>query len=363
MPPRRRPRSTGRARRTRSCLRSARSSAGTACSTRSAASRSCCSYGPVAAWRAFAPGMSPGTRRRRAERATCGHSATAPRSRRRVHGGDRRRRSTRFQAAHGAARDGRRCCSARSCSSPAPVRVTGVTPTVGATVQPGPVLDDHLDGPAGDDRSSTQAQQSEVEGRRPGHDHTARQQHDARAASRTSGRSRRPRRAPTRAARAAASSTPTIEVDVTPTAPGRDRPPRPGAGQRLDHDRQRAATRSSCRSTRCSRSPPAATRSRRSPPAALTTSSASRLGLFDDADGLVQVSGNRLAAGQRVVVPTPMSAALLRSLELRRHVDQDLRQRSLPVTRARRRQLHRPTPASCSRSSGRPARGSRRCCT
>jgi hypothetical protein len=27
-------------------------------------------------------------------------------------------------------------------------------------------------------------------------------------------------------------------------------------------------------------------------------------GLFDDADGLVQVTGNRLAAGQRVVVPT-----------------------------------------------------------
>ncbi len=28
------------------------------------------------------------------------------------------------------------------------------------------------------------------------------------------------------------------------------------------------------------------------------------LGLFDDAAGLVQVSGSRLAAGQRVVVPT-----------------------------------------------------------
>jgi hypothetical protein len=27
------------------------------------------------------------------------------------------------------------------------------------------------------------------------------------------------------------------------------------------------------------------------------------LGLFDDADGLVQVSGSTLAAGQRVVVP------------------------------------------------------------
>jgi hypothetical protein len=28
------------------------------------------------------------------------------------------------------------------------------------------------------------------------------------------------------------------------------------------------------------------------------------LGLFDDADGLVQVSGSGLAAGQQVVVPT-----------------------------------------------------------
>ena len=28
------------------------------------------------------------------------------------------------------------------------------------------------------------------------------------------------------------------------------------------------------------------------------------LGLFDDADGLVQVTGSGLAAGQRVVVPT-----------------------------------------------------------
>jgi hypothetical protein len=28
------------------------------------------------------------------------------------------------------------------------------------------------------------------------------------------------------------------------------------------------------------------------------------LGLFDDADGLVQVSGSELAAGQEVVVPT-----------------------------------------------------------
>ena len=57
-------------------------------------------------------------------------------------------------------------------------------------------------------------------------------------------------------------------VRRAPDRPGRDRRPRPGAGQCVDHDRQRHATRWSCRSMRCWRSPAAATRSRRSAAAA-----------------------------------------------------------------------------------------------
>ena len=96
---------------------------------------------------------------------------------------------------------------------------------------------------------------------------------------------------------------PTIEVDVTPSEPQRDRPPRRGAGDGVDHDRERPQARCRCRSTRCWRWRAAAMRSR-SPKAACTASRRSTLGLFDDAEGLVQVSGHGVSAGQRVVVPS-----------------------------------------------------------
>ena len=96
---------------------------------------------------------------------------------------------------------------------------------------------------------------------------------------------------------------PTIAVDAVPTDPARDRRSRPGAGQRVDHDRQRQqrARGPGRRAARAVRA--GATRSRRSAPAAAHHLVPVTTGLFDDADGLVQVSGSGLAAGQRVVVP------------------------------------------------------------
>ena len=63
----------------------------------------------------------------------------------------------------------------------------------------------------------------------------------------------------------------------------------------------------SCPSTPCWPSRAAATPSRWSVADGVHHLVAVTLGLFDDADGLVQVTGSGLAAGQRVVVPGAMT--------------------------------------------------------
>ena len=183
---------------------------------------------------------------------------------------------------------------------PGAVRVTGVTPTLGATVQPGPVLTVTSTARqvqiALDAASSSRTSRSATRSRSPCRT-TARR----RGGSPTSARSRRRRRA--RATRAAARARRRSRSNVDPDRPGGDRPPRPGAGERLDHDRERRerARRAGGRTARARRRrlrPRGDRRRRRASPRR------GDLGLFDDADGLVQVSGAGLAAGQRVVVPS-----------------------------------------------------------
>ena len=106
---------------------------------------------------------------------------------------------------------------------------------------------------------------------------------------------------PARAAAAGVGS-PTITVEVTPTDPDRDRQPRPGAGAGLDHDRDvNNALVVPVDALLALAGGGYAVEEvvvRRGPSLVPVT-----LGLFDDADGLVQVSGPGVAAGQRVVVP------------------------------------------------------------
>jgi hypothetical protein len=95
-------------------------------------------YGPVAAWRAFVPGMSPGkdVAELNANLDALGYG----------HGlkGDSFTAATAaaieaFQSAHGIDATGR-LLQGSVVFEPGAVRVTAVTPTLGATVQPGPVL-------------------------------------------------------------------------------------------------------------------------------------------------------------------------------------------------------------------------------
>ena len=169
----------------------------------------------------------------------------------------------------------------------------------GAAVQPGPVLVDDLDR-ARVTIALDAASADPREGRRPG----PRSRSRTTRARRREGLVRRHRRDGARGQRQRRRfGSPTIEVDVTPHRSRRDRQPRPGARECLDHDGAARATSWPFRSTRCWRSRTAATRSRSSRADGTRRLVAVSLGLFDDADGLVQVSGSGSRAGQRVVVP------------------------------------------------------------
>ena len=253
---------------------------------------------PVAAWRAFAAGMSPG------------RDVAELNANLRALGYGHELAGDAFTAATAAAIDAFQSGARRQPDRPASARLGRLRARAGAGdgCHPDRRCDRAARARAGRHRpragrsrsSSTPPSRAERQGRRPGHDHAARQPDDAGAGLlRRDGASHRP--APVTRERRLEHAHDRGRRDAD--RPGRDRAPRPGAGQRLDHDRERRRTRSSSRSTRCSRSRAAATRSRRSEPPAAHHLVAVSVGLFDDADGLVQVSGSGLAAGQRVVVP------------------------------------------------------------
>ena len=173
----------------------------------------------------------------------------------------------------------------------------------------------------------------------------------------------------------------TIAGRRDPDRSGGDRRSRPGAGQRLDHDRERQQRARRARSTRCSRSRAAATRSRRSAPAACTT--------WWRSDRPVR-RRRRTRPGQRQRASRPGSASWCRANERRGGItartasaatrparpgdggddavlELDDVTKTYPARaaggRARRRSASASTAASWSRSSARPGRASRRCCT
>jgi peptidoglycan hydrolase-like protein with peptidoglycan-binding domain len=189
-------------------------------------------YGAVAAWRAFAPGMSPGedVAELNANLAALGYGKGLS--------GDVFTSSTAaavdaFQTAHGESPTGQLLLGS-VVFEPGAARVTGVTPTLGATVQPGPVLTITLtarqvqialdaalqsDITVGDTVTITLPDNQTTPGR---------VSYVGTVATTPSGEGDQ-----------GGSSGPTIAVNVTPTDPGGHRPSRPGAGERLDHHRQR----------------------------------------------------------------------------------------------------------------------------
>jgi hypothetical protein len=251
-------------------------------------------YGRVVSWRSFIAGMSPG--RDVAElnanlralgygRGLTGDAFTA---------GTAAALGT-FQAAHGLSQTGNLLLGAVVFES-GPVRVTSVTPTVGATVQAGPVLAvtstarqvtialdavQQAEVKVGDavtitlpDNQTTPGKVSYV---------------GAVATAPSSGQG--------------GSSTPTIEVDVTPTDPA--------ATGRLDQ----APVNVSITTASVANAlvvPVTALLALASGGYAVETVGARgvhqlvavNLGLFDDAEGLVQVTGSGLRVGQRIVVPS-----------------------------------------------------------
>ena len=88
-----------------------------------------------------------------------------------------------------------------------------------------------------------------------------------------------------------------------PDRPGRHRDVGPGTGERDDHDRERQQRAGRARRRPLGPIGRRATRWRWRAPTESRHLVPVTLGLFDDADGLVQVSGSGLAAGERVVVP------------------------------------------------------------
>jgi peptidoglycan hydrolase-like protein with peptidoglycan-binding domain len=203
----------------------------------------------------------------------------------------------RFQAAHGVLQTGQLLLGA-VVFEPGSVRVTSVTPTVGTTVQAGPVLgitstrrqvtielDAALqsDVKVGDPVTITLPDNSTTPGR---------VSHVGTVAT-----------TPSNNSSSSSSSTPTIEVDVTPTDPA--------ATGHLDQ----APVNVSITNASVSDAlvvPVNALLSLANGGYAVEEVAAGgahhlvavQLGLFDDQDELVQVTGAGLAAGQRVVVPS-----------------------------------------------------------
>jgi hypothetical protein len=253
-------------------------------------------YGRVGAWRAFVPGMSPG--RDVAELNVNLRALGYGRDLR----GDAFTAATEsaidaFQAAHSVSRTGQLLLGS-VVFEPGPVRVTAVTPTVGATVQPGPVLSVtstvrevtiQLDAAqqgqlkVGDPVTITLPDNQTTPGKVSYVGTVATIPSDS-------------------GNQGGGSSTPTIEVDVTPTDPA--------ATGHLDQAPVNVSiTTASVENALVV--PVNALLALASGGYALEEAGAAgahhlvavSVGLFDDADGLVQITGSGLAPGQRVVVP------------------------------------------------------------
>ncbi len=254
-------------------------------------------YGSVAPWRAFLAGMPPGkdvaelnaNLRALGYGSSLGGEAFTPETSSAIDA---------FQAAHGLSQTGELLLGS-VVFEPGPVRVTAVTPTLGATVQAGPVLDitslarqvtieldaaEQSDLKVGDpvtitlpDNSTTPGKVSYV-----GTVATVPSSSDQGGGG---------------------SSTPTIEVDVTPTDPA--------ATGRLDQAPVNVSiTTGSVNDALVV--PVNALLALASGGYAVEVAGAGgarhlvavNLGLFDDQDGLVQVTDTSLTPGMRVVVPS-----------------------------------------------------------
>jgi hypothetical protein len=255
-------------------------------------------YGSVASWRAFMPGMSPGrdVAELNGNLRALGYGPSL--------GGDAFTSGTEaavrsFQSRPGLAVTGRLLLGS-VVFEPGPVRVTSVTPTLGATVQAGPVL-----GITSTRREVTialdAAQQTNVE---VGDPVTITLPDNSTTPGRVSfvGTVATTPSSSDQGGAGGGSSSPTIEVDVAPT--------NPAATGRLDQ----APVNVSITTGSVSNAlvvPVNALLALSSGGYALEEVEADGahklvavdLGLFDDADGLVQVTGSGVAAGQRVVVP------------------------------------------------------------
>jgi peptidoglycan hydrolase-like protein with peptidoglycan-binding domain len=260
-------------------------------------------YGPVAAWRTFAPGMSAGrdVAELNANLSALGYGRGLK--------GDRFTAATAaairaFQSARGVRPTGELLLGSVVFES-GPARVTSVTPTPGATVQPGPVL-----------AITSTARQVLIE-------LDAAQQAEIKVGDPVTITLPDNRTTPGKVTYVGTvatvpssdqgsggggggggggSTTPTIEVDVTPSDPA--------ATGRLDQAPVNVSiTTASVKDALVV--PVAALLALGSGGYALEEIGSNgahhlvavNLGIFDDADGLVQVSGPAVAAGQRVVVP------------------------------------------------------------
>ncbi|HMG25297.1 MAG TPA: peptidoglycan-binding protein, partial [Acidimicrobiia bacterium] len=256
-------------------------------------------YGTVAAWRAFISGMSPGrdVAELNANLRALGYGAPA---------GDQFTGATAaaidaFQAVQRMQQTGELLLGS-IVFEPGAVRVTSVTPTLGATVQPGPVL-----GTTSTRRQVTialdAAQQSDV---KVGDPVTITLPDNSTTPGRVSyvgTVATVPSSDNGGADNGNGSTPPTIEVDVTPTDPA--------ATGRLDQAPVNVSiTTGSVQNALVV--PVNALLALASGGYAVEEVGAGgvhqlvavQLGLFDDADGMVQVSGSGLAAGRRVVVPS-----------------------------------------------------------
>jgi peptidoglycan hydrolase-like protein with peptidoglycan-binding domain len=251
-------------------------------------------YGSVTPWRVFRPGMTSGR-----DVAQLNANLRALGYGRRL-SGDRFSARTAtaikaFQAAHGLSQTGRLLLGS-VVFNPRPVRVTSVTPTLGAAVQPGPVL-----GVSSTQRQVTIAldatQQAEVEVGDPVTITLPDNQTTPGVVSSVSSVATTPS-----SDDADSSSTPTVEVHVTPTEPA--------ATGRLDQ----APVNVSITTATVENALVVPVNAllalagggygveevvaggvRRIVPV--------EVGLFDDSQGLVEVTGTGLRAGQRIVVP------------------------------------------------------------
>ncbi len=254
-------------------------------------------YGAVAPWRAFLPGMSAGkdVAELNANLRALGYGAGL---RGDAFGSATESAIEAFQAAHGLSRTGELLLGSVVFSR-GPLRVTSVTPTVGATVQAGPALAatslarqvtieldaaQQSDLKVGDPVTITLPDNSTTPGK---------VSYVGTVASVPSGSDQG----------GGGPSTPTIEVDVTPTDPA--------ATGRLDQAPVNVAITTGSVSDALV-VPVNALLALASGGYAVEVAGAGgvhhlvgvQLGLFDDADGLVQITGSGVAAGARVVVPS-----------------------------------------------------------